>query len=430
MTALDASQAHVRMALASTIMGRHLGALLDTRFRSESFAIGNPGIQPEDITADAYQESPDITKFEVGGGTPELAVTWAPDDHYLILASHFGGSATPVEAPTGVWTHHLGAGETDVVFGDLNLEIWRHKDRGYLFTNFLPAQLTFEIGPRGYLIGSAQFSGNRFCLLGDAVIVTATGTPEVPAVRGFARSTLADDVFLEAQSISPLVVKCKVGSGSTYDGANIAITDGEWSPPLTDEADADLGGEGESVQIYVGDSSGWTVGDEIRIPYQRADWAATLPASSRGNEVLATILLDGVEAGLRSVTLTSTRPATVDEVIGGRFSDGRDESGFRSATWGITRRAIREVGLEDKLLHASEVQLRMTVLGPVIGATGVRRQLIFRSLNCRPTGETFAVGGPDNPEEAYELSAHPSTDGTYPHALNVEIVNGIADLTA
>jgi hypothetical protein len=419
-----------RMAFADGD-ARNSGAWHDLRVRpGESFGVENPLIQPDDISAALYQDPGLISKFTLGGGNPTLPVNWAIPDHYLAIAAHFGHGAAAVESPAGVWTQKLSVSQTAVTFDDrVNIEIWRDKLRGYLYERCLVSQLQFSVSPRGLLQGQIQCVGNRFTLFGEAIEITATGTPEAPKVNGFYRADLADDIFIEVASVAPASVKVKIGAVATYDGTAIPVTDDEIAI-LADENDVALGGEGEDVQLVVSDTSGWTVGDEWQVPYRRPQWASSLPVADQLNEVAVRIYIDGVVARLRQAQATSTRPGVLDEAVGGRFTDLIRENGFWTAEWAISRTALQEVGLEDALLHANAISLRMEAPGGLIGATGIHRRLVARSLDCRPTGNTVQIGSADDAEEAYTLTAHPTTDVNYPDALTVELVSEVEDLAA
>jgi hypothetical protein len=84
----------------------------------------------------------------------------------------------------------------------------------------------------------------------------------------------------------------------------------------------------------------------------------------------------------------------------------------------------------DKLIRAGSASVRLFARGDFIGATGVRRSLDLRSLNCRVRGKTPGIGGRDSFDESITLRAHASTDATYPSALNSTMVNSVEDIAA
>lgn len=412
----------------------------DFRLLSESVGADIPTIEDESIISTAEQEEALDTKISPIGG--DFNINWSPEDHAKHLANFFGAGATPVQAPTGVWTHKLAVGETDVSFGKVAVEISRDLDnrlaspvkRPDLFVGGLFGQLTFNAGPRSLLNGAATLVVPRFHHWRDPAVQTGTGTdPFIRGLPSYANMGSADgDVWISVTSApgATMGIKVKLGSASTYDGTEITVTPGEWTTIL-DENDAQIGSVDLPVEIYFPDFTGINLADEWRVQRERAVWSPSLPDAAVLNEIAITILLDGTKFRTRDLSLTLTRPAEPDEAIGGRFleNDQINEFGQRTTSGQLNRRAL-DTSLVDRLLRREPFSLRVDAYSTFIGATGVQRQLSLIMMNCIPSGRTPSVGGVASFDEPIDFTAHPSDDVTYPAAVTAEIVNSQADLTA
>lgn len=412
-------------------------AWTDFRFRSESLGLDFPTIEDDSIRAFGEQEQGLPSKIRVNGALP---VNWQGEDHEKFIANFFGHGATPSESPTGVWTKKYAVQESDVDYISLWLEISRDLGRPELLVGAEVQQLQFSIAAATILNGSIQVFAPRAMFWGDAAEVVVTGTPNAPILRGihdYAGLQLADpDIFVKVSSVGSDVVtfQTKVGTAAAYSNSQGPLATGNDSDGnpiwhnLEDEAGVLIGDEGLPVQIHFPDDT-LTAADEWEFTGTRAVWSQSLPTHSPFNEIYAEVYVDGTIFRTRDLGLTLERPIEPDDAIGGRFVDTVIEQGQRTAVWTLTRRASN-LALYDKLLRAESATVRLQAYGALIGATGVRRQLIIRSLNCIPEGRGPNVAGRDTLDEQITLRAHPSTDGTYPSAVTIETVNSVEDIAA
>lgn len=414
-------------------------AFQDVRLLSETLGSDIPIIQDESIIDSAEMDEGYETKIIPGG---DINVNWSPEDHVKFLANFFGKGKTAVQAPTGVWTHKLAISETDITFDRLAVEISRDLDnilatpvkRPEMYVGALASQLTWASGPRSFLNGAITLVTPRFHFLEDATVLTGTGTD--PVIRGFHKysglGSADGDIFVKVDSIpaATMDIICKVSAAAAYGTTKIVITPLTWTE-LTDEGDLRIGDTGIPVEILWPNLTGVVNLDEWRFDRERAIWTQSLAAAAVLNEVDIEIQLDGTKFRTRDFSLTATRPAEPDESIGGRFLevDQVNEFGQRTVAGQLNRRAL-DTALVDRLLRREPFSLTIDARGPEIGSTGSRRQMILTMKNCIPSGRTPSVGGAGSFDEPIDFMAHPSSDGTYPSALTVELVNSQADLTA
>ena len=411
---------------------------IDMRIRSEDLGAELPGIEDDSILSSGEQEESLESKIDPGG---PLNLNWTPEDHSKILAAFFGKSATPVQSPTGVYTHKLAPDETDVSFASLAVEVSRDLGRPTVFVNAYPSQLTFNIGPRSLLNGAASIVTPRFHFHDAATVVTAPGGPANPELRGFVKYAYLDDVDNEgrvyvkvnsAPSGDNFNVVTKFGLSASYGTTDQAMTAAIWGPNsqdegLWDEADAALGDIGVPIEILFPAIANIAQNDEWYFDPVRAVWSQSLPEASALNEVYCLVKVDGTTFRTRDLSLTLDRPVTRDEVIGGRFVDDLNFQGQRTVAGQLNRRAI-DNSLVDRLLRAESFELQVDAYGTFIAATGARRKLSLIMKNVKPSGRTPSVAGRDAFDEAINFTAHPSDDGTYPNSVTCELVNSIASL--
>jgi hypothetical protein len=295
--------------------------------------------------------------------------------------------------------------------------------------------LTFNHAGRSLLNGGISLIGPRYHYFDESVEISVSGGT-APFIRGFGtfanlRSTGdLGDVFIEVSTAptGTMGIKVKLGAAATYDGTEIIVTPGEWFT-LLDENDVSIGDEDLPVEGYWPDLSGINIADEWSFDRERAVWSPSLPATSSLNEIAATVLLDGAKFRAREISITSVLPAEPDEAIGGRFleDDQISEFGDRTVAGQLNRRAI-DSEIEDRLDRGEPFSIRLDAKGPLIGATGVRRQFSLIMMQCKASGRTPSIGGKAAFDEPFNWTAHPSADVTYPDPLTIEIVNSQASL--
>ena len=410
------------------------------RIREGESLTGTSSLIEDDSIRGSGEESEGLDgKIPVGGGTP---INLHIEDHHPIFASFFGAGATPVEAPTGVYLHRYSVSQADDEFGPLWLEAWRDQGRSDLLPACVPRQIEGSLSPNGLLTLSVDWLGTRVDRYSEAVELAATGTPPVPVLRGIPNSTVRDlndgDVYLRVSAINGAVVtfEGKVGSAAAYSNTfdvTVGVNgDGEprWAD-VEDQAGDAVGTDEIPIQVHLPSTTDLTVADEWRFDAPRPEFASVLPTESAVSEVLAQIYLDGEIYEVNTLGFTMTRPAEHDEVIGGRFHPRIAQTGIRTMQWTLTRKARQSSAWFDRVLAGESVSLRLVGRGPFIGATGVRRSFTLVSMNAKATDSpvTGQVGSATNFQETVTLRAYPSTDGTYPDAATVDIVNSIAALS-
>jgi hypothetical protein len=447
-TIANPGNAQARMGFESTDCG--LGdatTLRDFRMRSEGLGAELPLI--EDDSIGPFGEEPEGEPSKIDPGGP-INVNWMGEDHGQHLAAFFGKGATPVQAPAGVFLHKLAVTETDVSFGRVVVEISRDQGRPTFYTGGIPSQLSFALQGRGILNGSITYVFPRFHFFDDPSVLAGVGP--IPFLRGLQPVAQLDsavhddsDVFVQVTAVpgtggADFDVKAKVGLATTYDGAAIPIfvgNDTAGNPLFTvllhTATDVHVGQNAElPIEIHYKDAAAVAVLDEHRFPHRRVDgsgnpWTQALPVKALFNEISAFIRVDGIERRIRQMTGTLTRPVELDEAIGGRFTDFTIEQGDRTSVLELTRRAIG-LELQNRLLAGAPFEFELDALSTEIAATGVRRRLRWISKLCRATGRTISIAGKTTFDEPLTFKCHPSTDGTYPSAVTIELTNSTSDL--
>lgn len=410
------------------------------RFTSHDLGLEPTIIEDESIRASGEEEEGYDGKFDVSGA---LSAVYHAEDHERYIASHFGFGNAPVEDPTGVWTKRYDRGQTVNEFGPLWTRIDDDLGRPMVYKRATVSEMVAELGVDGLLTGRFTLLPTRADTWSDAVEVAVTATPDPPVVRGIPQLALLSaaqlpdgDIYVRVAVLpggTQLTIEVKVGAGSAYSNQQTIETgnNADGDPiyvELLDEDGDQIGDDGLPVEVHFPNVA-YTVADEFRFDREIPQWAIALPGSGAFNEVLAQVFVDGELFRLNQISLTSTRPAVLDPAIGGRFVGEVLERGDRTAEWSLSRRAT-DRKIIDKLIRAGSASVRLLARGDFIGATGVRRSLELRSMNCRVRGKTPGIGGRDTFDESITLRAHPSDDATYPSALNATMVNTVASIAA
>lgn len=437
MSTPNPSEARLRIAFGDE-SGRS-SSWSQARFNSHDLGLEPTVIEDPSIRASGEEEEGYDGKFNLSGG---LNVTYHAEDHERILASHFGSGSTPVEAPIDVWTKRYDRGQTDIAFPRLWAQIDDDLGRPMVYKPGIAQQMTWELGVDGLLNGVATMLFPRADTWSDAVAVAVTGTPSSPVLRGLPQlsllssSLLPDGDVYARVAVLPggvqLTIEVKVGAAAVYSNQQTIDTgnDADGNPIYVEALDEDgdqIGDDGLPVEIHFPDAA-YTVGDEFRFDREIGQWAISLPDSGAFSEVIAQIIIDGQPFRANQIGLTSTRPGVLDPAIGGRFVGNVLEIGDRTAEWTLNRKA-QDRKMIDKLIREGTATIRLLARGDFIGATGVRRSLELRSMNCRLRGKTPGVSARDTFDESLTLRAYPSSDVTYPSSLNATVVNSVADIT-
>ena len=413
-------------------------------FRARSEAVGAELPQIEDDSIGAFGEQLEGEESKILPDGP-FNLNWGPEDHAKFFAGYFGKSATPVESPTGVWTHKLAVTESDVSFGSGAVEISRDRQRPTFYTGAEIAGISFATGPRAFLNGAVTLIMPRFIYHDDATQVTGTSTfPILRGLYGFSDLELATpdlaDLFVTVDAVpgsADFEIKAKIGLASTYDGAAIPVTvgnDADGNPIFTvmkhTVNDIHVGQSDElPIELHWTDLTGIAALDEFRIPAVRDVWTSVLPVRALFNEIATFITFQGQTERVREFNLDASRAGLApDEAIGFRFVDVIDELGDRTATGNLNRRALQDLGWENHLVSGEPFTLEVLAKSTLIGATGVRRELKLTAKNCRASGRTASIAGAAQFDEPFPFACHPSTDGTYPAALTAELKNSQASL--
>jgi hypothetical protein len=177
------------------------------------------------------------------------------------------------------------------------------------------------------------------------------------------------------------------------------------------------------IQVTFPSLTGFLINDVMKADNARVPvWSQNLAVASPLNEIAGFVYVDGSLIRVADLTCNLTRPVIPDEIVGGQITDYSVEFGKRTAQWGFKRRAL-DVTLRNRLLRAQTFGARLDIYGPLIGATAFRRRISLISLNVVPEGKTPSVSGPAQFEEDIKGFAFPSSDGTYPSAITIEVVN-------
>lgn len=410
------------------------------RFNSHDLGLEPTIIEDPSIRASGEEEEGYNGKYNITGG---IAVTMHSEDHERLVASHIGTGNTPVELPATVFTKRYDRSQSDITFGRIWAQIDDNLGRPMTYKNAIVQEWRAELGVNGLLTSTFGLLPTRADTWSEAVELAATGTPEAPVLRGLpqlallSESDLPDgDVYVKISALpggTQLTIQVKVGATAAYSNSQVIETglDSDGNPiyvELLDEDGEQIGDDGLPVEIHFPNNV-HTIADEWRFDRETPSWPILLPDSGAFSEVLAQIYIDDEPFSLNQVTMVSTRPAVADPSIGGRFVSSVLERGDRTLEYTLSRRA-NDRKLIDKLIREGSARIRIFGRGDFIATTGVRRSLDIRSLNCRVRGKTPTIGDRTTFDESITLRAHPSTDVTYPSALNVTYINSVEDITA
>ncbi len=410
----------------------------DARFRGENVGAEFPEIRDDSIAPDGEESEGSPSKVNTSGATLDL--NFHLEDHARFLAAYFGAGKTPVESPTGVWAHKLAVTETNLAFGSLALELSRDRGRPSVYPFVNVAEVGFNLAVRNFLTARLGLVFGRFHYWGDQVQTVGAGSPITLYLRGlhdFANledATAANTKITAVCTTAPNGVSFKLGAGAL--GTEVTIPNGldadgnpQWTDVKVGVSDTLLGDVEIPVQISAGPGTmNWSLNDEFEFAARRPVWTQSLATASLLNEIAAELTVEGSKFTTRQLDLTLRRGVILDDAIGGRFIDGQAPQGQREAFGTISRRALKDLGMENRLLRAQSFELQLTANGPTIGATGVRRNLVLTAKNVRRTGRTITVQSGSQTDERIEFRCHPSVDVTYPAAITAEMLLSASSL--
>lgn len=415
----------------------------------------NPGawqqveMQPGDSLVATHNSTP-IPTLRAGSAPPDLIakilsegvsmpVAWDSETLCKLVASALEGGATPVEAPTDVWTHKLARSLTDVTFGQgFAFERNRDDSEPQLFRDGHTSQLVFTFAEGAVLTGTVQMSFTRMDYMGDRQEVAVTATPTPPIVRGFPdlthrRDATSGEWFLKrvAGATPPAIrVQEKWGAAAVY-SASRDILPGRWYV-AHDEAGLPIGDprQGEdfalNFQLPVDDG---TDADEWKFDRLRGVF---VPSASPiyFPTVLCTVEVDGdqIEWCPTQIQVTYNRPVRQPPCFPGRFRTKTLRRGKHSVEVTL-QREYEDRLLQDKLEHAESIALRVSCKGTqYVAASTVQHELILEFPLLRPSGPTATVTAETQSDEQLTFSGHDDLSAGDPDLMTATFVNSLTTI--
>lgn len=411
----------------------------DLEMKGETAVNKSAALDRGTINRSGMTQAPLPGKLETGGdllfGAPN------PNEVAYLYAAMLGKSASPTSPETGAYLHKLDRLETGVTFAPwLSAMAWRNDGMGQRFADCLLDSLELTWAEKAVLSVTAKFVATRGDYWADdAPQGSGTGTA-VPMLRGinalnFNADNALNNVWVKvtATATGTVTVKAKVGDATVYGSGTQVITRGVWTQ-LRDQTGALMGDAANPIEYYMPatGSIDASAPDEAKFLWRRDQWAPSYADPTLvPNETYSRVYIDGTETEIQSGKLTITKPSAAMHGFGRAAARRTRTRGNQKVMLSFSREYL-DLEVRRRIETGKPFAWVLDLRSPAgIGTTGnLFYGFRFTGLNCVPTTNTPASNqSPTKSDESMEAQLAPSSDGTYPADLTVEILNSIPDLS-
>lgn len=411
-------------------------------------------VEDDSFNPSGFAEDPILGAIATEGLT--LPVTGSPEEDALWLASFLGAVAQTQIGASGAHRATITPVAPGVapVARPLAGQIERGDGRVLTlleaYIDSIQVAMSDGAGQLQYTLRSARAKD-----IGEATWVTGTG--DLPQVRGYlskgAREALKADLdgggdgllYVKVITAGPNpTVEVKLGSGAAYAGTSTnTITDGQWSELKNNQAtpagvdflgqtpdDSMRPADGDRVELFVADASGWQIGDELTIPPTGVRWTVALPVKHPLSQVYSLVEFDSEVFVAQEFTLTINRPFAQPTALGGRFNTEVLQRGILGGSISFSRQQ-RDQKLVNIVQSKRPFALGITLgTGHLVdaGDAATERKIDFILPKLRGTGGTAPTSSSaDNADESLEVGLYP--DGGSP-PVTIDVVTSQSDILA
>jgi hypothetical protein len=381
------------------------------------FAI-TPTVIPRGIIGrSGERQAPMLGPIEIGNTPMDMGDLNVGKEQLLAIAAYHR-KYTATTPTAGVYRYVISsAGATDA---ETLLSILTHSGTGKPFrlTDCMPAGYSLAAQPSQNLRLIVNMLATRADFYGFATQTEGTGST-LPIFRGqvAAWSASDKDVVILVVDDTPLSVKSKIAAATTFDGAAISGTAGEWI--LLNDGTAvsmPLGGWADQGSIYWPASPTLAANDEFLIPATIPLWTPSFATVQPLPVINTRVLINGSVVNTEGWTITANKPGAV--VLRGTNKQGYAvlDRGESQISVQIQRRLV-DLDLQNALLHGTPVQMVQECRGGQIGSTSYyyRQVALFPKLIAEGALFDTPAGGQDDQEnltlQAYESSTNLSYEG-------------------
>lgn len=264
----------------------------------------------------------------------------------------------------------------------------------------------------------------KFDMHGAVTQTSGTGST-LPELRhtwsGNTEETDDTDIYVQVVTASPLTIKVKVGSATTYDGAAISVTPGTWQYLTYLTGNAPLGRRDEQIQIYWPTSPTLVDADAFRILNRRARWSPSYGTARVLAEIQARFYLGTDEIVLDGGwTLTVAIPGVETRYAPGTSQPiGTFRSGFQDVSLQISRRMI-DYTLQRALLERQTLSCVLEMKNDtLIGATSAYygAAIVLPAVTLTGPAHSTDAGG-TNRDETFTLMCKEAASAFVYNGLN------------
>lgn len=372
-------------------------------------------------------------------------------DYWFWLTSFFGGAQSPDLLETGCYLHRLAAYRTpDVGFAPTNsILAYRDDGMGMRFLDSVLSQLEISFGAAALTSSVLTFVSRAGDFWDDPSQTAGTGTAKLPMLRGvvdlnFGKGAYLTDasanvwVKVTAVTSTTVTVKTKIGDATSYGSGTQLLERGKFNWPILDETGARIGSNAKRVELYFPATGSIVVNDEYEFLRRRDAWTAVLvDGSTVVREIDCRLIIsdtgdDPDEVEVKSGKITLVNPSQAIQAFG--FGDRAKRTRSRGLRTGVLTLAREYLDLDfrRRMELGATISYRISLNSMVgLGTTGTYQHSIdIIAPLCEMSGPGATVTNQTTVDEAITLTAHPSSDGTYPHAVTADFVTDIPDLAA
>jgi len=418
-------------------------------FKGEKIGAQSQLVERTALSRSGMRPAPLVGKLEPGGDIEfdafQPRMEWGL---WALLLKNYDIPGAALAGETAAYSHKLSRlGATP--FPETG-ECWIDRNTGQITHYSQMRAGGVSLKWAGKQLISSTFTGvvGAFDFWGASVPAGGNTGTAVPQLRGInavnypASGSTPLDFYVKVTALTSttVTITTKRGSAATY-GSAYTVPRGVWYL-LQDENGNPMGQfTGLPTEGYfpLPGAANFAVSDEFHFPAVCPDWTTGSPTWPYDpppvivvNEILSAFIVAGGQTiNIDSGDLTIKTGAEAKYEFGGRLPSRTREWGYQMVDGKVAREAQPGFSFQEFLVMGTPFDIVLNMnSGVALGTSGkYNYDATLTMKNVLSKGKTTSVEGEKSLPDSIDFEANPSTDGTYPSDITLELKNEIPDLT-